>query len=161
MHYFFRSNSTLPTCISYIISYYSQASQSYIGIIKHGINWFWLHGSADRQPALRSGKNRFIFISTKQILWQVLCHGHLILLLSTWKMENNFFNPDSVSWNYWKLFLGVRSCYCNKMPILWVYVDILKNIFSAFMGVDNLSQKSGCPNFYDSIRNISTKTHGF
>ena len=147
MHCLFRKNSTLPKCISYIIAYYSQASQSYIGIINHGSNLIWLHGSSYRQPILRSSKNGFIFIFIKKILWQVLCHGQLIFLLSTWQMDKHFVNPDFVHYRYQKQFLGVRSWYCNKMPILWVCVDILQWVFSVLIEADNIYQQSGWPSF--------------
>ena len=61
--------SCFPNTSLYIIAYYYQASQSYIGIIDHGGNWFWPHGISDRQTTLRSGINCFIFIFLKQILW--------------------------------------------------------------------------------------------
>ena len=146
---------------SLLIVFYSQASQSYIGTINHGRNWLWLHGIYDRQPTLRSGKYCFIFIFLKQILWQVLFHGHLIFLLSTWRTEKNFVNPAFVSCRSWKQFLVVRSWYCNKVPILSICVDILQRILSVLMEADNISQKSGCPHFCDPIRNISIKTHRF
>ena len=72
-----------------------------------------------------------------------------------------FVNPYFVSCGSWKIFLGVRSWYCNKMPIIWVCVDILQRIFSALMESDSLSQKSGCPNFCNSIRNIYIKNNSF
>ena len=145
----------------YIILYYSQSSQGCIGIINHGVNWFCIHGSDNRQPTLRSDKDCFIFIFLKRILWQVLRHGHLIFLLFTWRMENNFINPSFVSCSSWKRFIGVRSWYCNNMPVLWVCVDILQRIFSVLMEADNLSQNIGCPHFCESIRNINVKTHRF
>ena len=153
--------SRFPNSYLYIIAYDYQASQCYSGIINHGSNWFWLRGSSDRQPTLRSSKNCFIFIFLKRILWQVLYHGHLIFLLSTWRMEKNFVSPSFVSCVYWKWFLGVRSYCCNNMPILLVCLDILQRIFSALMEAENIPQKSACPYFWDSIRNISIKTHIF
>ena len=51
----------LTKYISYIIAYYSQASQCYIGIINHGSNCLFLHGIYDWQTPLRSSKNYFIF----------------------------------------------------------------------------------------------------
>ena len=106
-------------------------------------------------------KNFFIFLSLKRILWQVLCHGHLILLLSTWQTGKNYINPAFVSCSSWNWFLVVIIWYCNKMPILWVCVDLLQWIISALTESENISQKSGCPHFCHSIRNISTKTHIF
>ena len=53
----------------------------------------------------------------------------------------------------------VRSWYRNKMPTLWLILDIHQRIFSALMEADNFSQESACPHFCNSIRNISTKTH--
>ena len=50
-----------------------------------------------------------------------------------------------------QLFKTIPGCH-NR-------VDILKRIFSVLMEAYNLSQKSECPHFCDSIRNISIKTH--
>ena len=146
----------LPKWISYLIAYDYHFIQSYIGIINHISNWFWINESANRQHILRNGKKCFILIFLNQILWQVLCHG---CLFSTWWMEKNFVNPAFVSCSSWKIFMGVRSCYCNKMPILWVYVDTIHLFFCALAEADNISQKSSCLHFFKSIRNISIKTH--
>ena len=147
--------------ISYIIAYYSQDSQSYIAIIIHGSNWLWIIGNSDRQPTLRSGKNCFILIFLNKILWQVFCHGHIIFLLSAWWMENNFINWAFFYWRYFKWLLGVRSWYCNNIPLLWICVDTIQRTFSALVESDSLSQKSGCPYFCDFFRNFSIKNHIF
>ena len=55
--------------------------------------------------------------------------------------------------------LDVRSWYCKKMPILCVCVDIHERILSALTEAENIPQKSGCPHFCNSIRNISIKNH--
>ena len=118
----------LTKCISYIIVYYSKASQHYIGIINHGRNWLWIHGSADRKFTLRSGKNCFIFIFIKK-LWQVLCHGHLIFLLSTWLMENDFpTHPLSLSYlenNSWVSEADIST----RFP----YFEFVWKYFSEFL----------------------------
>ena len=149
----------LYKCISYIIAYHSQANHHYIGITNHVSNLLWIHRSAARKPTSISVTNGFIFIFIKQILWQVLCHGNLILLLSTWQKEKNFFNPAFVSCSTWKLFLVVRSWYCNTMTIILVFVDILQRVFIALIEAENIYQKSNHPHFCDSIRNISIKNH--
>ena len=149
----------LPKWIFNIIAYNYQISQRYIGIINHGSNLFWIPGSADRQPTLKSDKNCFIFIFIKQILWQVLCHGSLIFLLSSWRMENNFVDPSFVSCSSWKWFLGFRIWYCNKMPILWVYVDILQQILVRWWRWTISPKGVSALIFFNSIRNISIKSH--
>ena len=62
--------------------------------------------------------------------------------------------------------LGKKSWYseagiCNKIPILWVFADILQRILSELMEAENPSWNSGCPHFWNSIRNISIKAHRF
>ena len=122
----FRRNIILPKCISYMISYYYKAGQCYILIINHDRNWFWLYGSACRQPTLQISKFFCIFIFIGQILWQLLCYGHLLFLLYAWQMGHDFSNPDFVPCRSWKLFMGNRIWYCNNTSILWVCVDILR-----------------------------------
>ena len=107
----FPDATVIYNCIFY------QDSHLYIGIINHGRNWFYIHGSADRQPTFRSEKN----VSSsyfKQILWQLFWHGHLVFLVSVWKMEKNLVRPLFVSCSSWKWLAGEKICYCNKMPIL-------------------------------------------
>ena len=76
-------------------------------------------------------------------------------------MEKNIFNPAFVFCSSRKRFLGVRSWYFNKMPIIWVCVDILQQMFSELNEAENISQNSGYPQFCNSTRNSSIKTHGF
>ena len=66
---------------------------------------------------------------SQKILWQVLCHGQLIFLLSTWRMDKNFANPDFFSCSSLKKFPGVRIWYYNKIPIIWVFLTF----FSGFL----------------------------
>ena len=75
--------------------------------------------------------------------------------------REKFFNPTFVSCSSWKWLLGVRIWYCNKIPILWVCVEIIQRILSELMEVKNISQKSVCPHFCDSTRNTIIKTHRF
>ena len=83
----------------------------------------------------------------------------LLFLLYIWQMEQHFINPALVSCSSQKQFLGGRSWYCNKIPILWIFVDIIQHIFNALMEEDNLSQNKDWPYFCGSIRNTSVETH--
>ena len=101
-----------------------------------------------------------LFKFIEQIILQVLSRGNHILLFYTWQMEQSFSNLAFVSCISSEL-LGDRSSYCNKMPIICVIVEIIQWGLIALMEGEILSQKSGCPHFFDCIRNTSTKAHRF
>ena len=66
----------------------------------------------------------FILICLKQIIWQVLCDGRLILLLFTWKMDKNFVKPAFVSCSSWtKFWLSEAdiSTVCPYFEFVWTY----------------------------------------
>ena len=76
-------------------------------------------------------------------------------------MEQHFVNSAFVSWSSLKWYLGDINFYWNSIPVLWICVDTIPNIFSALMETDSPSQNNGFPHFWNSIIKTIFETHIF
>ena len=120
-------NRTLPKCIYYIIAYYSQAGQHYIGIINHSSNLLYIHVSSHRKPTMRGQKKDLSSYLSKQY-FGVFC-AMATLFTSITLDEKRVITFSNIPLSLADI---VNYSWVSETVIatLWIYFEFVSTYFS-------------------------------